>query len=132
MSHKDATGRPIEKGSYIAYAVTKGSRGGMNFGAVVQLKQKSSTRSVYDHTTKTYNQENYTVNKVQIITVHQSYIGVYPNGVKKWVVAAKQEGKLARVQTIDRLDRVIVLDGHQMNPEVKEALDKELHERGQL
>src|SRR6478735_7231842 len=121
MSHKDATGRPIEKGSYIAYAVTKGSRGGMNFGAVVQLKQKTDTRNIYDHITKTYHLEQFTVYKVQIISAALGYEGAYPNGKPKWVASGKIPDKLARVQTIDRLDRVIVLDPHQINPEVKEA-----------
>lgn len=125
--HKDATGRPITKGSYVAYVVTTGSRAGIKFGVVVKLKEKETQRNVYDHATKQYDEVTETDYSIQIVSAERA--GNW-NEPKKWAVQGKVEGKLARVHSVERLDRVVMLDPHQMLPEAKEALDAEMRERG--
>lgn len=124
--HKDATGREIKRGSYIAYVVSTGTSGGVKFGAVVKLKQEDvQQKQTWDHTTNTWIMKDVTEYTIQIISVDKSW-------KTKWVwsLQGKKEGKFARVQHIANLDRVILLEPHQMDPGVKEILDKELMERG--
>lgn len=130
--HKDATGREITKGSYIAYGTTTGARAGIKFGAVVKLKERTYERDVYDNKTQTWGKEPHTSYSIQIIAAEQKWAGPYPGGRMDWSIVGKTEGKLARVQSIDRMERVIMLEPHQMNQEAKEVLDKELHERGTI
>lgn len=128
---KDATGRDIDKGSYVVYAVTGyGDQAGLKFGVVVKLKEKATTTNVWDPNTRTYNSQPHTEYKIQVISTERLYN--HQNQTWRWQIQGKSEGKLARVQTLDRLDRVIVLHPDQVHPEAREALDKELHERGQL
>ena len=132
--HKDATERDIQKGAYVAYAVTTGSRAGLKFGAVVKLKEKATTVNRWDQQNQTYVPEPHIEYKIQIISAEYAYIYNAPPGSPsfKWQIQGKKKGKLAKVQTLDRLDRVIVLHPDQVHPEAKKLLDKELHERGQL
>jgi hypothetical protein len=137
--HQDATKRQIKKGDYIAYCVTTGSSAGMKFGAVVKLKEKLVKSNKYNPQTCRYDIEHEEMDyTIQIISVEYGWErdvnGPDPHAiVYRWKLQGKKEGsKLARVQTIDRLNRVIMLEPDQMDPEVKEILDRELHERGQL
>ncbi len=123
--HKDATGRQIEKGSYIAYVVTTGSRAGIKFGRVTKLKEKVEERSRYDTASQTYQPVTETDYTIQIISVEKGW-----RTQNKWDLQGKREGRPAKVQSVERLDRVIVLEAHQMHPEAKEVLDKEMLERG--
>jgi len=125
--HKDATGRHIYKGSYVVYAVTKGHSAGLKFGVVIALKERAYENSVYNSVTGTYNKVPATEYKIQIVS---AAMNTYGPDKGKWYVQGKEEGKLGRPQTLDRLDRVIVLDDFQMHPEAKEALDREMTERG--
>ncbi len=129
--HTDATGRPISKGAYIAYVVTTGSSAGVKFGAVVRLKEKTVKRNQYDQQTQTWSEVEEQKYSIQVISVDKPSWG--PNK-DKWIVQGKsdEENKLARVQSIERLERVIVLEPLQMNPDAKEVLDKELHLRGTI
>lgn len=123
--HKDATGRPIEKGSYVAYVVTTGSRAGIKFGRVTKLKETSKERSKYDTASQTYQPVTEIDYTIQIISVEKGW-----RTQNKWDIQGKREGRPAKVQSVERLDRVIILDPHQMHPEAKEILDKEMLERG--
>jgi hypothetical protein len=122
--HKDATGRDITRGAYVAYAIAAGSKSAMKFGAVIKLKEEEYNRSVYDSTTRTWQPTDITEYSIQVVSVERA------RGAAKWAMQGKAEGKLARAIHIDRLDRCILLDPHQMDPEAKELLDKELQERG--
>jgi hypothetical protein len=127
--HQDATNRPITKGSYIAYSAGAQARSYIKFGCVVALKEKVVERNVWNDATKSYDEVMETDYRVQVIVAERPSWG--PNQ-GKWVIQGKVEGKLAKVQSIERLERVIVLEPHQMLPEAREVIDRELHERGQL
>ena len=129
--HKDATGREITKGAYVAYVSGTGSRASIRFGAVTKLKSKVKEQNVWDHQTKNYVPTTVTTYSLQVITASKGYVGTYPNGHEAWTVP-KEEGKLARVHSIDRLDRIILLEPIQMLPEARDALDKELRDRGTI
>lgn len=129
--HKDSTGREISKGSYIAYVAGTGSRASIKFAVVVKLKQKDTTRNEWDHQTKTYNTVPHTKYSIQVVTAMKSYKGTYPNGQEFWTVP-KADGKPAHVNSIERLDRIVLLEKSQMIPEVAEVLEKEMYDRGAL
>lgn len=135
--HQDATKRPIVKGDYVTYAVSAGSSTGMKFGVVVKLKEKVVQKRRYNPSTKTFDYSDSMDYSIQVVSVERTFVRT-PNqndpyaGDYAWQVQGKTEGKLARIQSIERLDRVVVLGAQQMHPEAKDALDKELHERGQL
>ena len=133
--HKDATGRPIMRGAYVAYAVGKGSGAtGIKFGAVVKLKSNEVERHQYNPSTRGYDTVKETRYTIGIVSA-ENHCTRDAQGqlVWKWVVQGKSaEDRPARIQSIERLDRVIVLEGHQMQPEAKEVLEKELHERGDI
>ncbi len=134
--HKDATGRPIARGAYIAYAVGVGSGGGIKFGRVVKLKEKDVEFNRYDPSVPgNYTKVTETHYSVQIISAERQWKippgGKYDDGKHEWCVQGKKDdAKLARVQSIERLDRVVVLEPDQMHPEAREVIDKEMHERG--
>jgi hypothetical protein len=133
--HLDATGRAITKGAYVAYVVTNGSTSGIKFGAVVKLKEKEDTENHYDRTTNTYNSVKVTKYSISIVSVenHRGYDQATQTYTKKWEVQGKSnDDKPARVTSIERLDRVIVIDAHQVHPEAKEVIDKEMYERGAM
>lgn len=123
--HKDATGRQITKGSYIAYSVSVESHSNIKFGVVVKLKEQEVTENCYDDATKSWYPKLVTRYSLQAISAEKSW-----QTQNKWAVQGKREGKLARVTSIERLERVILLEPDQMNPEAKEVLDIEMHARG--
>lgn len=126
--HKDATGRAITRGAYVAYVVTTGYRGGVKFGAVVKLKEVTTENAqVWDHATQNYVSKDVTDYSIQIVSVEKEKPW---NGPEKWTLQGKKEGKFARAIHVENLDRLILLEPHQMDPEVKEILDRELTERG--
>lgn len=130
--HKDATGRDIQRGDYIAYCVTAGSASGMKFGRVLKLKEREYDDNVYDSTTRSYNKVRKTKHWIQVISVDEKKIWdpATQTSSDKWVIQGKVEGKPAKAQSIERLERVVMLLDNQMHPEAKELLDKEMHERG--
>lgn len=133
--HLDATGRVISKGSYVAYAVSSNSSSVIKFGAVVKLKDKEYDERVYDRVTQTYDTKKKTGYSISIVSVEKQYHydQATDTSAWRWVVQGKAaEGKPARVQSIERLDRVLLLESHQVQPDVKEILDKELHFRGAI
>lgn len=133
--HKDATGRRITRGDYVAYSTANRSSSGIKFGSVVKLKEKPVKRSRYNPQTKQYDMHDEIDYSISIVSVDKGshYDQQTQSYTSKWKIQGKvDEGRPARVQHIDRLERVIILEPHQMEPEAKELLDKELHERGTI
>lgn len=133
--HTDATGRTISKGSYIAYAVSAQSSSHLKFGIVVKLKEKMETRDRWNPQINQYVSTDEIKHSIQIVSVEKVWRpltpGDYHNGNWEWVIQGKKDpSRPAKVQSLDRLERVVTLDPHQVLPEAKEVLDKEMHERG--
>lgn len=131
--HLDAAGRAIVKGTYVAYVVTTGSTSGIKFGIVVKLKQKDYTDSVYDRATNSYSSVQKTKYSISIVSAENQHLfdqATQTYGFK-WAVQGKSNpDKPARVTSIERLERVIMIDPHQVHPEAKEVIDQEMHDRG--
>lgn len=135
--HKDATGRQIKKGDYIAYATANRSSSGLKFGAVIRLKSKDVEHNNYDYSVKPPQliTRVETIHSMSIISADKtsSYDPNTQTYTHKWVIQGKHdEERPARVQSIERLERVILLNPDQMEPDAKELLDRELHERGAI
>lgn len=130
--HKDATGRDITRGAFVAYAVASGSGGAIKFGAVVKLKDETVEHNVYDYQTKTHSKQSHTKYTISVVGAQEliQYDHATNARTSKWSLQGKKDGKFARAIHIERLDRVILLEPHQMHQEAKELLDKEIAERG--
>lgn len=134
IMHLDATGRTITKGAYVAYSVASDSRSGIKFGAVVKLKQKETTHNEWDASIGTYKSVPKTEYTVSIIVAERSSTIDATTGVRSygWTVKSNGPDKPAKIQSIERLDRMILLDASQMNPDILAVIDKELHNRGMI
>jgi hypothetical protein len=133
--HKDASDRPISKGDFIAYSTGMGRRSsGIRFAAVTALREKVTNRSVYNQATKTYDSVPETEYKIQVVSTENSR--KYDYHTQKWSEGWRLQGKdhdgngKARLATLDRLERVIVLQPYQIHPEARKLLEDEMAERG--
>lgn len=141
--HKDASERVISKGDFVVYSVGSGRRSSdLRFAVVTALREKSVTRSVYNATTKTYDSVSETEYKIQVITAEKSstYDRQTGNYKHEWrlqgmlapsqALASPTGAGKARLATLDRLERIIVVQPHQIHPEARTLLEQEMVARG--
>jgi hypothetical protein len=135
--HRDSTDRPILKGDFIAYSGGTGRRSsGLRFALVVALKEKSTEKHVFNQATQNYDKVPETEYKIQVVSAENRRRYDYTN--KKWLEGWGLQGKdldgngKARLATLDRLERVIVIEPHQIQPEARAMLEQEKTERGIL
>lgn len=135
--HKDASGRALRKGDFVAYSGGAGRRSGtgLKFGYVFALKEKTVDKNVYNQTTKQYDKVPETHYRIQVVTAERRWNYSHQTGQPgfySWALLGKTaagEGN-SRLASVEMLERVIIVEPHQLPPDARALLEKDMLERG--